>query len=268
MFYIHVLKRGWNIAETPYLKKVRHLPQVLSREEVAPQIEVADTPFHRILLMAMYATGARRAEAAHLKISDIDSQLMVVHIRDGNAGKDRDVMLSPKLLEELRAYWRGLQRKPKEWLFHGNRWHTSSQPVTTKVLWSACQIAAERAALSQDNVTFRWRDSAHGNKKRIMTLDVDEFLRRFLLHLLRPGFMRIHNFGFPAYRNRATFLPPCFQLLGGAEKTIASETAPPTSQIHLLWNCPVCGGTVRVVERLSAAQLLPRSPPQTPRCAA
>ena len=146
-FYIHVLKRGWSIAETPYPKKVRHLPQVLSQEEVARLIDAADTPFHRILLMTLYATGARRAEAAHLKVSDIDSQRMVVHIREGKGGKDRDVMLSPKLLEELRAYWRGLRRKPKEWLFPGNRWHTSSQPVTTKVLWSACQIAAERAGL-------------------------------------------------------------------------------------------------------------------------
>jgi integrase/recombinase XerD len=151
-FYIHVLKRNWSIAETPYPKKMRHLPGVLSQEEVARLIEAADTPFHRILLMTMYATGARRAEAAHLRVSDIDSQRMVVHIREGKGGKDRDVMLSPKLLEELRIYWRGLRRKPKEWLFPGNCWHTASYPVTTKALWSACQIAAERAGLESRNI--------------------------------------------------------------------------------------------------------------------
>jgi site-specific recombinase XerD len=151
-FYIHVLKRGWSIAETPYPKKVRHLPGVLSQEEVARLIESADTPFHRILLMTMYATGARRAETAHLKVSDIDSKRMVVHIREGKGGKDRDVMLSRKLLEELRIYWRGLRRKPKEWLFPGNRWHTASYPVTTKVLWTACQIAAERAGLEHRRI--------------------------------------------------------------------------------------------------------------------
>ena len=151
-FYIHVLKRDWSIAETPYPKKVRRLPQILSQEEVARLIDAADSPFHRILLMTLYATGARRAEAAHLKVSDIDSQRMVVHIRDGKERKDRDVMLSPKLLEELRIYWRGLRRKPKEWLFPGNRWHTASYPVTTKVLWSACQIAAERAGLEHRNI--------------------------------------------------------------------------------------------------------------------
>ena len=124
------------------------------------------------------------------------------------------------------------------------------------------------AALSEGNVTFRWRDSAHGNKKRLMTLAVDEFLRRFLLHLLPPGFVRIRNFGFLANRNRATLLPLCFQLLGASHKTDASETSPSSNQVHSLWNCPVCGGTMRVVERLSAAQLLLRSPPQTDRCAA
>jgi site-specific recombinase XerD len=76
----------------------------------------------------------------------------VVHIREGKGGQDRDVMLSPKLLEGLRAYWRGLRRKPKEWLFPGNRWHTSSHLVTTKVLWSACQIAAERAGLDSRQI--------------------------------------------------------------------------------------------------------------------
>jgi integrase/recombinase XerD len=99
--------------------------------------------------MTRYATGARRAEVARLKVSDIDSQRMVIHIRGGKGRKDRDVMPSPKLLDALRVYWRGLKRKPTEWLFPGNRWHTASHPVSTKVLWSACQQAAERAGLEQ-----------------------------------------------------------------------------------------------------------------------
>jgi site-specific recombinase XerD len=109
-------------------------------------------PFHRILLMTLYATGARRAEVARLKISDIDSQRMIVHIRGGKGRKDRDVMLSPKLLDALRVYWRGLRRKPTDWLFPGNRWHTGRQPVTTKVLWTACQRAAQRAGLEQKRI--------------------------------------------------------------------------------------------------------------------
>src|SRR5665811_1999022 len=127
--YTQVLKRGWSAAETPYPKKVLHLPEILTQAEVARLIDATETPFQRILVMTLYATGARRAEVAALKVSDIDSQRMVVHIRGGKGRKDRDVMLSPKLLEELRVYWRGLRRKPKEWLFPGNRWHTSS-PVS------------------------------------------------------------------------------------------------------------------------------------------
>jgi integrase/recombinase XerD len=151
-FYVQVLKRGWSVAETPYPKKVLHLPQVLSQEEVARLIDAVEFPFHRILLMTLYATGARRAEVAHLKISDIDSQRMVIHIRGGKGRKDRDVMLSPKLLDALRVYWRGLKRKPTDWLFPGNRWHTANHPISTKVLWHACQQAAERAGLAHKHI--------------------------------------------------------------------------------------------------------------------
>jgi integrase/recombinase XerD len=93
-FYIQVLKRGWSVAKTPYPKKLLHLPHVLSQEEVTRLIEAGEMPFHRILLMTLYATGARRAEVAHLKIADIDSQRMVVHVRGGKGRRDRDVMLS------------------------------------------------------------------------------------------------------------------------------------------------------------------------------
>src|ERR1035438_426659 len=104
-----MLKRGWSVAETPYPKKVLHLPEILSQQEVARLIDATETPFQRILVMTLYATGARRAEVAHLKVSDIDSQRMVVHIQGGKGRKDRDVMLSPKLLDALRIYWRGLK---------------------------------------------------------------------------------------------------------------------------------------------------------------
>ncbi len=84
--------------------------------------------------MTLYATGVRRAELTHLKVSDIDSQRMVIHVRGGKGRKDRDVMLSPKLLEELREHWRRFQRKPSTWLFPGNRWHTGDTPSTPR--WS------------------------------------------------------------------------------------------------------------------------------------
>jgi hypothetical protein len=116
-------------------------------------------------------------------------------------------------------------------------------------------------ALTDGNVTFRWRDSAHGNKKRLMTLPVEEFLRRFLLHLLPRGFMRIRNFGFLANRQRATLLPLCFRLLQSSAEISPATASPTADHPRSLWNCPVCGGTMHVVERLSAPQLLLRSPP-------
>src|SRR5271167_3611985 len=148
-FFVKTLKRSWSIAETPYPKWVFHLPTILSQEEVAQLIDAARTPYHRTLLMTLYATGIRRAELTHLKASDIDSQRMVIHIQGGKGRKDRDVMLSPKLLEELRSHWRGLQRKPSAWLFPGNRWHRGDQPIDTKTVWYACKQAAERAGIKK-----------------------------------------------------------------------------------------------------------------------
>jgi site-specific recombinase XerD len=123
---------------------------VLSQQQVAKLIDSATTPFYRILLMMLYATGLRRAELVRLQVSDIDSERMVIHVKGGKGHKDRDVMLSPKLLEELRQYWRSLRRKPKTWLFPGNRWHTAERPIDPKVVWHACREAALRAGLGTE----------------------------------------------------------------------------------------------------------------------
>jgi Putative transposase len=124
-------------------------------------------------------------------------------------------------------------------------------------------------ALADGQVRFRWRDSAHGIRcKRIMTLPADEFLRRFLLHLLPRGFVRIRHFGFLANRRRATLLPRCFRLLAHTASPAASTSTASPQPPPCLWSCPACGGTMKVIERLSAAQLMLRSPPQFSACAA
>jgi site-specific recombinase XerD len=148
-FYIKTLKKAWSIAETPYPKQVFHLPTILSQEEVARLIDAARIPYHRTLLMTLYGTGVRRSELTHLKVRDIDSQRMVIHVQGGKGRKDRDVMLSPKLLEQLREHWRQLKRKPSLWLFPGNRRHTGDTPITTKVVWYVCQQAAQRAGIQK-----------------------------------------------------------------------------------------------------------------------
>jgi integrase/recombinase XerD len=146
-FYIKTLKKAWSVAETPYPKKNYRLPTILSQDEVARLIDAARTPFHRTLLMTLYATGLRCAELTHLKVSDVDSKRMVIHVKGGKGRKDRDVMLSPKLLEELRQHWRRLRRKTN-WLFPGNRWHTADHPIDTKTPRHACQGAAKSARLN------------------------------------------------------------------------------------------------------------------------
>ena len=148
-FYTKTLKKSWSAAETPYPKRAEHIPSILSQQEVARLIDAADNSFHRTLLMTLYATGVRRAELTHLKISDVDSQRMVIHIQGGKGRKDRDVMLSPKLLKELREHWRRLRRKPSQWLFPGNRQHIDDRPISTKVVWHACRNAAKRAGIKK-----------------------------------------------------------------------------------------------------------------------
>ncbi len=121
-------------------------------------------------------------------------------------------------------------------------------------------------SFADGQVTFRWRDSAHGNQQRLMSLSVDEFLRRFLLHLLPPRFVRIRYFGFLAHRRRAALLPLCRRLIARAQpsSTMSLGGAEPA---RAGWACPRCGGLMRVVERFSPVQLRLRSPPLSPAAA-
>jgi Putative transposase/Transposase zinc-binding domain len=114
-------------------------------------------------------------------------------------------------------------------------------------------------SLADGQVTFRWRDSAHNNEQKLMTLSLDEFLRRFLLHLLPKGFVRIRHFGFLANRRRAQFLPLCFATLDSSAQTELSTSA--AREVSPLQSCPKCGGPMVVTERLTAAQIQLRSPP-------
>jgi Putative transposase/Transposase zinc-binding domain len=117
-------------------------------------------------------------------------------------------------------------------------------------------------SFADGQVTFRWRDSAHHNEQKLLSLSVDEFLRRFLLHILPKSFVRIRNFGFLANRKRATLLPLCFQLLGSAQQPQAEQHDSSTEDCPDLWRCPKCGGPMKVIERFTAAEIQLRSPPR------
>ena len=116
-------------------------------------------------------------------------------------------------------------------------------------------------SLADNKITFRWRDSAHGNQQSLMTLSVDEFLRRFLLHLLPPGFVRIRHFGFLANRRRAALLPLCSQFLESAQQPCTAHGQSVTQCLTPPWTCPRCGGGMIILERLTATEMLLRSPP-------
>jgi hypothetical protein len=103
-------------------------------------------------------------------------------------------------------------------------------------------------AFEYGRVSFRWRDYAHGGKKKIMTVSADEFLRRFLLHVLPKGLVRIRHFGLFANRRRETALARCRELLGAVACADRTETTN-------LMRCPVCSGTMLVIERITGAQL-------------
>ena len=117
-------------------------------------------------------------------------------------------------------------------------------------------------SFSDGQITFRWRDSAHHHEQKLLTLSSDEFLRRFLLHILPKGFVRIRNFGFLANRKRAELLPLCFHLFGATPQPQVESHPCGTKNSSPSWRCPKCGGPMRVIERFTAAELQLRSPPK------
>ena len=150
-FFKKVLKRyDPELYDMQLTRVPKKLPVVLSPEEVEKLIAAAPNMRYRTILLLLYATGLRRAEASRLKIADIDSQRMVIHVHEGKTSRDRELPLTPKLLEALRAYWRACKVKPKVYLFP-TRFQAADEerPVTDKAVWHACRESARRAGLSK-----------------------------------------------------------------------------------------------------------------------
>jgi len=146
-FFVKVLRRSYRQIDLIYPKRPERLPVILSEEEVARLIESASSSYHRVILMTLYATGMRREELSRLKVTDVDSQRMVIHVRQGKGNKDRDITLSPRLLEVLRTYWKW--RKPKIYLFPSLLRTRREQPITSKTVWYAVREAARRAGIKK-----------------------------------------------------------------------------------------------------------------------
>jgi integrase/recombinase XerD len=142
--YKVTLKREWVDTEIPLPKKPFKLPVILSREEVAHFLESIASFKHRTILMTAYAAGLRISEVTRLKLTDIDSQRMMIRVEQGKTAKDRYVMLSPQLLEILRVYWKAT--RPKQWLFSGD---IPGRPISKSAVEQACQKAHRRSGIKK-----------------------------------------------------------------------------------------------------------------------
>jgi integrase/recombinase XerD len=141
-FYHEVLHRNWMIEYIPYPRHEQKLPVVLSPAEVAALFQSTPNLKHRTILMTIYAAGLRVSELINLRVTDIDSQRQLICVRQGKGHKDRQVMLSPKLLEVLRTYWK--RYRPRSWLFPGRN---PERPITQITVWRICDQARTAAHL-------------------------------------------------------------------------------------------------------------------------
>jgi integrase/recombinase XerD len=143
--YKVTLQRGWNVDDVvPTGRRTQTLPVVMSPGEVAEFLDAVESLKHRVILTVCYAAGLRISEAVHLTPAAIDSQRMTIRVEQGKGRKDRYVMLSPKLLEILRDYYRRV--RPKQWLFPGD---LPGQPITASAVEDACRTARYRADLAK-----------------------------------------------------------------------------------------------------------------------
>jgi len=142
--YKVTLKRDWSLDEIPMPKRPFKLPVILSREEVMHFLDSVYSLKHRTILTAAYAAGLRISEATHLKVTDIDSQRMMLRVDQGKGRKDRYVMLSPRLLALLREYWKAVH--PALWLFPGD---LPGQPITRDAVGQACQKALRASGIKK-----------------------------------------------------------------------------------------------------------------------
>ena len=140
--YKVTLKQNWAPDDIPMPKLPFKLPVILSPEEVMRFLDSVASHKHRTILTATYAAGLRVSEATCLKVTDIDSKRMMLRVDQGKGHVDRDVMLSPRLLEELRSYWK--VARPKVWLFQGD---IPGRPITTDAVEAACQKARRASGI-------------------------------------------------------------------------------------------------------------------------
>ena len=153
--YAATLKRDWTVSLIPSPKKDHRLPVILSPQEVLEVLEAAPSFSYHVIFSTMYGTGMRVSEAVHLRPDNIDSQRMMIRIELSKGHKDRDVQLSPKLLELLRCYWRKV--RPGEWMFPGQ---IPDRPLSRYAVGNAVVRASRRAGLTKHTTPHSLRHYA------------------------------------------------------------------------------------------------------------
>jgi site-specific recombinase XerD len=158
VLFCTILDRPWNVKMIQCHKLPKRLPFVLSRNQVSAVIDAIPSRKHKVIAMTMYSGGLRLNETISLKPKDINSEAMTIHVRDGKGAKDRHVMLSAKLLRELRDYWK--IERPKTWLFPSRKPGQHVDPATVQ---RAVKLAGEVAGVRQgvSPHTFRHSFATH-----------------------------------------------------------------------------------------------------------
>jgi integrase/recombinase XerD len=146
--YEVTLRKPWTVKHIPFGKRPKRLPTVLADEEVQRLLEWVSYPKHRMVLLMCYAAGLRLSEATHVRLGDIDGVRGMLHIRSGKGRKDRYVPLAPRLLKELREYWKLDQ--PTDYLFAGR---TANVSLSTATVQKACKMAAAQARINKSQIS-------------------------------------------------------------------------------------------------------------------
>lgn len=153
-FFETTLQRQWNLSKIPRFKQRKKLPAVLSKQEVASIFSATNNLKHRAMLMTIYSGGLRLSEAAHLKVSDIDSGRMMIRVNQGKGMKDRYTLLGKRNLEILRVYWRVY--RPSEWLFPGRN---PAEPISISAIQRVFKASVGEARIKKSATVHTLRHS-------------------------------------------------------------------------------------------------------------
>ena len=153
-FYETTLKRDWDRFRIPRVKMRKKLPVVLSQQEIQALFSVIKNLKHRAILMTIYSAGLRLNEAVHLRVSDIDSQRMMIRVEQGKGAKDRYTLLAKRTLDILREYWR--EYRPRDWLFFG---HSFERPLSSRTVQVVFDKALDQAGIKKPATVHTLRHS-------------------------------------------------------------------------------------------------------------